>query len=83
MSQLVNKATRAPIVGVYERLFAIALIDGVDSHGDPIYRGESDVDWDSQRPVLRNGRPVYVDVTGALTADVEMLPEDDAAPESV
>jgi len=48
-----------------ETLYAYAGIKGIDPDTfQPEYTGSSDVDWDSQNQVTKDGQAVYVDNTG-------------------
>ncbi|MEN3238666.1 hypothetical protein PUR29_35080 [Methylobacterium ajmalii] len=55
---------RAPsghlIIGTADVLLATAIIQGFASTGEPIYMGESEVDWDTQTGRTRDGKPIYV-----------------------
>lgn len=64
----------AKIIGTLEVIQAVALIDGIHDKaepttpeklgvvvGEPEWSGETQVDWDSQKTVTRNGSRVYVD----------------------
>jgi hypothetical protein len=39
------------VIGTADVLPAIALIDGFEDDGSPIYAGTTKVDWDNQRPI--------------------------------
>jgi hypothetical protein len=46
---------------------AAAIIDGINDDGTPEYCGESDVDWDSQKPLLNaEGKIQYIDANGQM-----------------
>lgn len=37
-----------PALGTLERVDAVAQIEGFDAEGDPVYVGETEIDWDTQ-----------------------------------
>lgn len=53
--------TGALIIGTKEIVPGIALINGISEDGEPEYDGETDVDWNGQTSVLRDGKPLFVD----------------------
>lgn len=63
------------IVGVLEEIRAVALVSGFnqrsDGGWDPDYDGESEVDWDSQRPKMENGAMMVVDEGGLVWSVAE------------
>ena len=57
------------IVGTLERVKGVALIETeVIQHPNGgltyVYQGETQIDWDSQQTVEKNGGPVFVDEAG-------------------
>lgn len=56
------------ITATVDTLTAFAAIEGAkrlsDGSIDIHYAGESDVDWDSQKTVVRNGQRVFMDADG-------------------
>jgi hypothetical protein len=52
------------IVGILESVTCVAAIEGLDAQGMPVYAGGSEVFWDEQKPVLRNGGFVFLDESG-------------------
>lgn len=50
MKQLYTKDGRC-IVGTLETIKATAILVGVSEQGDPIYSGNTEVDWDSRESV--------------------------------
>lgn len=53
------------IVATADIVDASALISGIDPEtGEPEYCGESEVDWGSQRTLTRNGKRLFLDVSG-------------------
>ncbi|WP_322075530.1 hypothetical protein [Burkholderia cenocepacia] len=47
MKQLYTK-DNVRIIGTKEVVNATAIVAGFDDHGQPIYQGGTDIDWDSQ-----------------------------------
>lgn len=47
MKQLYTK-NGVRIIGTKEVINAVAIVSGFDDHGQPIYAGGTDIDWDSQ-----------------------------------
>lgn len=60
----------SPIIGSYERIQGVALISGFDPQTrDPIYTGQTNVYWDSQKTELNLMlEPTYVDDNGQTWA---------------
>lgn len=64
MKQLYTKAGLR-IVGTKEVINATALVSGFDDHGQPIYAGSTDVDWDSQLSATDDkGNYILIDEDG-------------------
>lgn len=77
--------TGAALVATLDVITAKALISGVflcpGSHGsspsiDPSYAGQSDVDWDSQRPYRIDGVVTYVDENGCEWLEHQLVRKD-------
>src|SRR5579862_7343352 len=55
----------APVLGVLERVQAIAEIEGIDPNtGAPEYSGWTEIFWDLQEPVGEQENPIYLDENG-------------------
>jgi hypothetical protein len=68
----------AYIKGTLETLSGVALINGIDESGEPEHCGETEIYWDEQKTVERDGKPVYVDTEGSeWTFDQLTKVEDD------
>ncbi|RWB95616.1 MAG: hypothetical protein EOQ56_28115 [Mesorhizobium sp.] len=52
------------IVGTYERVYGVAHIYGIDDTGEPIYAGDTKIDWDSQVTLTRDGKQIFLDEGG-------------------
>lgn len=68
------------VVKVLEVISATFAISGIGEDGSPEYEdgAEADVDWDSQKPVKRNGHHVYLTDDGSeWTFDQLTAVEDD------
>lgn len=66
-----------PITGTKDRLIAIAAVSGFDDDGEPIYTGDTNVDWNSQRQMTdQQGRRIYVDSDGNEWAKDELIREE-------
>jgi hypothetical protein len=59
------------ITGSFERIYGVASIADFDADGEPNWEGGTDVDWDSQVTVTRNGERVWVDEDGDEYLDSE------------
>lgn len=77
--------TGAALVATLDVITAKALISGVflcpGSHGsppsiDPEYVGQSDVDWDSQRPCRGDGVVIYIDENGCEWLEHQLVRKD-------
>ena len=56
--------TGSPIVGTLETIVGIGMIKGIDVDGTPDYVGETDIFWDDQITVVRDGKIIFVDDDG-------------------
>lgn len=56
-----------PIIGVLERVYGVALADEFDDEGDPVYTGETKINWNTQEPFLTSDHNdyVFIDEEGA------------------
>lgn len=63
MPQFVSP-TGSPIIGTKELIPGVALVASISETGEPEYEGETDVDWDGQRTVKRDGKILFVDDDG-------------------
>lgn len=67
-----------PITGTKDRLIAIAEVSGFEDDGEPIYTGNTVVDWNSQRQMTdESGRRIYVDSEGNEWTMDELIREEE------
>lgn len=53
------------IIGTKERIPAVAIINGIEPDGTPIYEGSTDIDWNGQGSVYdEDGNILFVDADG-------------------
>lgn len=71
---LYAKGTNKRIIGTLERVYGVADVIGLDPTGSPIYGGETKIDWDSQEPVLRGGKSIWICEDGSQHTDVVEVP---------
>lgn len=57
--------TGSEIIGTLETIPGVAAAEEFDAAGKPEYSGSTEVDWDNQKTIERNGSLVYVDDDGA------------------
>ena len=71
--------TGSPIIGTLERLTGRAEISGIDPKtGEPEYAGDTELFWDSQETVERDGKAIFLDEDGEeWTFDQLTMVEDD------
>lgn len=71
------------ITGSFERIYGIAQINDFDADGSPNYAGGTDVDWDGQVTVTRNGEEVFTDDDGDeyLRSECKLMTEEQYAEE--
>lgn len=69
------------ITGSKERVYGIAQILDFDAQGDPNYEGGTDIDWDSQETIQRDGEDVFVDEDGDeyLRGECKLMTEEQFA----
>lgn len=68
------------IVGTAETVLCTALITGISEDGEPMFAGESEVHWDSQRVLEREGKALFACENGdEWTFDQLVKVEDEAA----
>lgn len=57
------------ITGTAETVLCTARVNGIEPNGkggfDPSYAGDTDVSWDTQETVVREGQRIFVDETGS------------------
>ncbi|WP_028492647.1 hypothetical protein [Thioalkalivibrio sp. ALE19] len=74
------KGTETVLQGTKEVIEGIALVQGIEEDGTPIYAGETKVNWDSQRFALEDGKVIWVtedDEEIALSPDqIENAPDE-------
>ena len=62
------------IIGTFEQLSATAYVQGftrTKKGWEPEYEGESNIDWDNQAPIRRDGQLVVVDEDGNTWSEEE------------
>src|SRR5690242_11799851 len=69
------------ITGSFEQINGIANITDFDENGDPNWEGGTDVDWDSQVSVQRDGEDIFVDEDGDkyLRSECRLMTEEEFA----
>lgn len=50
--------------GTLETVTGVALVEGREADGDPLYSGETEVWWDELKTIYRRGERVWVDSDG-------------------
>ncbi|ADC73109.1 hypothetical protein TK90_2622 (plasmid) [Thioalkalivibrio sp. K90mix] len=74
------KGTDTLLNGTKEVIEGVALVQGIEEDGTPIYVGETQVHWNSQRTVLEDGKVIWVTEDGkeiALNPDqIENVPDE-------
>lgn len=65
--------TGATVVGTMERIPGTARIVGIEDSGRPVYVGETDVDWDGQETLTRDGKLLFVDEHGTTWTFDELV----------
>lgn len=72
--------TGSPIIGTLETIIGRANAVEYSETGAPDYDGGTEVYWDEQKTVERNGSPVYLDENGGEWAFSQLVPDngDDA-----
>lgn len=85
-----SKITGLPIIGTSELILGTALIDLIDyfyfdEEGkvtDIDYAGETEVCWDTQECIRRDGQRVFVDsnYNEVLESDIEPMPDEEEEP---
>ena len=58
------KGRNTHLRGTLETVTGVALVEGREADGYPLYTGETDVWWDEQKTVVRGGERVWVDSDG-------------------
>lgn len=71
---LYAKGTNNRIIGTLERVYGVAEVIGLNPDQTPIYGGETEIDWDSQEPVLHDGKPIWICEDGNKYTDVVEVP---------
>lgn len=73
--------TGSLIVGTLETIQGSAQITEITEAGDPVYAGDTEVFWDSQETVERDGQTVFLDEDGEewVFGDLTVADEDDDA----
>jgi hypothetical protein len=60
MGQLTHRETGRPIIGTSERILGIAIANSFTQDGEPDYSGSTDVDWNTQETITREGKTLYM-----------------------
>jgi hypothetical protein len=72
--------THSPICGSAEIVLATASIAGIKPDGTPVYdTAGSQIHWDTQRQVVRDGKPVFVDENAAEWTFDQLTPIEEEA----
>lgn len=58
------KNTNIEIIGTLEVVNGVALTTGIDKDGSPIYLGYTQINWDGQRTIEKDGERIWVDNAG-------------------
>lgn len=66
--------TGSPIVGTLERITGRADIQGIHDDGTPEYAGNTEIFWDDQATVMRDGKLVFLDFDGGEWTFDELTP---------
>lgn len=66
-----------PIVGTLERVDALGRISGISDKGEPDFSGDTEVFWDTQTTVRRDGEIVFLDEDGGEWLFYELTPKPD------
>ncbi|MGO7308821.1 hypothetical protein ACCS91_33740 [Rhizobium ruizarguesonis] len=68
------------IIGTAEIILATAPISGINADGTPIYTSwaSTEVDWDTQETVKRDGKILFVDEEGDEWTFDQLVPEEDS-----
>lgn len=79
MTKIMISSDGTRITGSLERLYGIAQILDFDDKGEPNYEGTTDVDWNSQETVMRDGERVFIDDDGDeyLEGQCKLVDEDE------
>ncbi|MCO5145399.1 MAG: hypothetical protein M9895_04365 [Aquamicrobium sp.] len=64
------------ILGTLETLIGRAEIIGINDDGTPEYQGGTEVFWNAQKTVRRDGQIVYLDEAGREWTFDELVPAD-------
>ena len=65
------------ILGTLEALSAVAIISGVKEDGTIEYEGSTDIFWDDQKTVIKDGERVFVDPNGNLFLESQLTITED------
>lgn len=68
--------TGSPIIGAAEVIRVTAIILGITDEGEPVYSGESEVEWDTQAPIEDDGKIIFVDAEGVEWTFDELVKDD-------
>jgi hypothetical protein len=84
MKQLYVKDSGLKIIGTEERVPATAIVNGWSDLGDPIYAGQTELDWDGQHTITADEVMMVVDENGEphLYTDCELRDDEDKENES-
>jgi hypothetical protein len=73
-----NKGTR--IIGTLEVVYGVSYIENVSSPTDYEHSGYTDIWWDGQMTVVRDGKTVFVDENGDEFTENEVHKVEDSEP---
>lgn len=65
------------ILGTLERLTGRAEIMGIDPTGEPQYQGSTEIFYDDQETVMRDGKIVFLDAQGGEWTFDQLVVEDE------
>jgi len=58
--------------GTLETVTGVALVQGRDSDGNPVYTGKTELWWEEEATVYRSGQRIWVDYDGNEWCDSEV-----------
>lgn len=74
--------TGPTIRGTLETVSGVALVSSIDPKtGEVEYEGDTEIFWDEQKTVARDGKVIFVDTIGDEWTFDQLVPEDDEAEE--
>lgn len=77
----VTSPTGSKIIGTYDTIQATALVYGFRSGPNGLleyeYAGETEVDWDSQETIMKDGERTFVDGEGNVWRESQLVITED------